>query len=135
MISVVQNRNLGPTRVLAGNFDRILDRFRSGVHQNRLLGKISRRVFREQFTHRDVGLIARNSEQRVGYLGGLVSNSGHHGIVGVTHGHHTDTAGEVNKAVAIDVFDDRVVGVCRIDGEGGRNTCGHGLDPSLVELS
>ena len=62
VIPVVQYRNLGSAGVLAGNLHRVLHSFRTGVHQHGLFGKVSGCVFREQLTHRDVGLIARNSK-------------------------------------------------------------------------
>ena len=134
VVPVVQHSNLGATRVLASNFDRVFDSLGSRVDEHGLLREVSGGVLREKLTDLDVGLVPGHSKKCVGDLGGLIGNGLDHCVVGVTHGHHPDTAGEVNEAVAINVFDDRVVGAGCVNGEGRGNSRGHSLDAALVHF-
>jgi hypothetical protein len=51
-----------------------------------------------------------------------LADSAHHRIIGVANRHHTDSTREVEELVAIDIHDDRVMGVGGIDRESGGNS-------------
>ncbi len=102
---------------LAGNLDSVLHCFRTGVDEHSFLFETSRGVLGEKLSRTNVGLVAHQAKERVGDLSDLVAHGLDNGIVGVTHRGHTNSSGEVDELVAIDIDDDRVMSAVDVDGE------------------
>ena len=133
VVTVIDDCNSGATGELAGNFDRVLDRFGTRVQQNRLLGEVSRRVLGKQFTQANVGLVASDREKGVREALCLLEGSIDYCIVSVTDGVDTDTASHVDDVVAINVDEDRAFCALDVDGESCTNTGGNCVLSALVK--
>ncbi len=117
VIGVVEDRHRSPAGVLAGDLHAVLHRLGSRVHEHRLLGVVARGVLREKLRHAHVLLVRRDGEERVDDVlklsgGGLDDRS-----LRVADRRDADPRAEVHELVAVDVDQDRAVGLGDVDGK------------------
>ena len=95
----------GPLGVGACNLHSVLDRFRPGVDEEGLFCAADGRERVELFRERDVRLVRRDSEAGVQEFVELLADGGFHARSAMASVEAADAAGEIQVAVAVDVFD------------------------------
>ena len=101
------SRTLG---VSARNLDCVLDGFRTGVQEKRLLGKLTGRDAVHGLGKRDIVLVRSNLGAGMEKAVHLPVNRRGDGGMPMSHIHAADAAGEIDQDVAVDIFDERAVG-------------------------
>src|SRR5262249_40367856 len=103
---IFKTDNGRPARVGARNLNRVLDGLSTRVHKHGLLGKIARRNFVQALSESDVSLVGKYVEAGMQEAIELPANGFHHAGGAVPCVEASDAAGEIDHAIAIDVFDD-----------------------------
>src|SRR5262249_10225813 len=106
MERIVEYDDCGPLAVGAGNLDRIFYSFGAGIDEQRLLGEFARRERVQFFGDGDITFVWRDAEAEVQVFFELRADGRvdfRRTVAGVQT---TYAAGEVEKVISIDIFDD-----------------------------
>ena len=118
----------------AGDLDRVLDRLGAGAEEDGLLRAVDRRDLAKALGESQVGLVVHDLERGVGRAVELLPHRLHDARVGVSHVHHSDSAREVDVALAADVPDLRSLGAVHGHRMGAGDTPGDVLGAKVGQL-
>ena len=118
----------------ASDLHGILDRFRSGIQNQRLLRELARSQLIEPLGELDISLVWRHTETRMQVAIDLLANCCEYRLSPMPSIHAADTACQINEGVPIDIFQQRAF---RTRGEyrrGMEDASRHGLYTPLHQL-
>ena len=110
----------------AREVDRVLDRLRARVGEQRLLGEITGGALVEQFAEAHVRFVGADERAEVHELCGLRGYRADDVLGAVSDGEHADAAHEIDEGVAVDVVHERTARMIDDDIGGFREPRGHG---------
>ena len=125
--SVFEGDDRGTLGIGAGDLDGVLYRFGSAVDEESFLGKLSRRDFVHALGEADVAFVGRDLDAGVEVFIELAADGLDDGLLAMTSVGAADASGEVDVAVAIDIFEPCVFGFRHVDWRAVRKAAGHGL--------
>ena len=111
----------------AGDLDCVLDGFGAAVHEQRFLRKLAGRDFVHALGEPDVTFVGRDLHAGVQEVVELSVHGGDYRLLAMADIEAADAAGEIDVAVAVDVFEPGVFGFRYIHRRAVRKTAGHGL--------
>jgi hypothetical protein len=110
----------------AGDLDGVFDGFGAGVEKDGFLWKISGSEGVQLFRDGDVALVRSDGEAEMQVFLELRLNRSDYAGRAVANVEAADAAGEIEIAIAVDVFDGGAVGARGEDGRGVRRTARNG---------
>src|SRR4029077_19235665 len=110
MESVPETDHGGTLGVGAVDFDGVLDGLRAGIHEDVFFREVAGSEGVEFFRDSDVALVGSDGEAEMQMFFELFADSGEHAGRAVANIEAADAAGEIEIAIAVDVFDGGAVG-------------------------
>ena len=129
MEAVLETDHRLPAGEVPGHLDRVLHRLGAAIKEERPFLVVPRRDPIESFRQLDVGLVGGYREADVGKPVELLPHRLDHSGMAVAGVDHTDSAPEVDQAVAIGIGEHRSVRVDHGDRGHRRHAPGHRLGP------
>ena len=115
VISALEADDGRAARELARQLDGILHALRAAVGQQRLFLEVSRRNLVQQLGQGEHGLIGRNQRAGMNAALRLPLDRFHHRRGRMAHSQHSNSAGQVDQRVAVNVVDQRALGAIHHD--------------------
>ncbi len=123
----------GTLAVRARDLHCILDGFGAAVHEKCFLGEFSWSDFVQALGEPDVAFVGRHLHTGVHEAIELLANGADDGFTAMTDVEAPNAAGEVDVAVAVDIFEPCPLGFRDVNGRAMRQAAGHGLSPARRE--
>ena len=130
---VFEGDDAGALGVGARNLDRVLDRLGAAVDEDGFLRELARSDFVHALGKPDVALVGRDLHAGVQEAIELVFHRFDDRFLAMPDVEAADASGEVEVAVAVDVFEPGVFRLGDIDGRAVRKAAGHGFRAALGE--
>ena len=124
---VFKGDDAGTLGVGARDLHGVLDRLCATIYEDRFLRELSGSHFIHAFREADVTLVRRDLHAGVEEFVDLVFYSFDDRFLAMADVEASDAAGEIEVAIAIDVFEPRVFGLGDVDRCAVRKSAGHGL--------
>ena len=124
---VFEGDDAGTLGVGARDLDRVLDGLGAAVHEDRLLRKLAGRDFVHALGEADVALVRRDLHAGVQEAVELIFHRVDDRFLAMADVEAADAAGEIEVAVAVDVFEPGVFGLGDVDRRAVRKAAGHGF--------
>ncbi len=124
---VFEGDDRGALGVGAGDLHCIFDGLSAAVHEESFLRKLAGRDLVHALGEFDVAFVGRNLDAHVEELIELALDGFDDVLLAVAGVGAADTSGEVDVAVAVDVFEPRVFGFGYVDGRAVGKAAGHGF--------
>ena len=118
----------------SGDLDGVLDSFGAAVNKESLLREFSGRDFVHALGETDVAFIGRDLNAGMKKFIELAVDGVDHGLLAMARVSAAYASGEVNVAVAIDVFEPGVFGLGYVDGCAVRKAAGHSMSAAGGKL-
>ena len=120
-------------RIGARDFYRVLDGFGTSVKEDCLLWKLARRDLVHALREVDVAFVGRNLDAGVEEFFELSAHRIDYGLLAMAGVGAADASGEIDVAVAVDIFEPCIFGFRDIDRCAVRKAAGHGFAAALGE--
>ena len=133
MEGVFENDDAGALCIGSRDFDRIFHRFGAAVDEQRFFRELAGSDFIHALGEADVSLVGRDLNTGVEEAVELIFDSGDDFVATVTHVETANASGEIEVAVAIDVFEPGVFGFRYVDGRAVGEAAGQGLGAARGE--
>ncbi len=117
----------------ASNLDRVLDSLGAAVDKDSFLRELARRNFVHALGEANVALVGRDLHAGVQEAVELVFHGVDDRFLAMPDVEAADASGEVEVAVAVNVFEPGVFGFGDVDGRAVRKAAGHGFGAALGE--
>ncbi len=128
--AIFHRENRGTAGKGARDLHRVLHRLRTAVHKESLLGKAARRELVELFRQRNIALVAGHLEAEMEKGVQLRAQRAQHPRIAMANVGAADAAAQVDEAVAVDIFEDRALGVTDKQRGGSVDPARNGLRPA-----
>ena len=123
----------GTFGVGAGNLNSIFDGFSAAVDEQRLLGKLAGSDFIHALGQADVTFVGRDLDAGMEEFVELDADGVDYGLLAMAGVGAADASGEIDVAVAVDVFEPGVFGFGYVDGRAVGEAAGHGFGTAVGE--
>jgi len=131
--SVFEGDDAGALGVGTSDLDCILDGLCAAVHEDCFLCKFSRRDFVHALGEVDVTLVGRNLDTGVQKVVELILDGFDDSFLTMTDVKAPDATREIEIAVAVNVFEPGVFGLCNVNRRAVGKAAGHGFGAALGE--
>src|SRR5204863_6592522 len=135
MKGILEAQDRGTLGVAAGNLDRVLDCFGSGIHEEGFLRKIAGSNGVHSFRQPYIALIRHDVKAGVQESPQLLLHGVDDFWSAMSSIQASNAAREIDQAIAVDIFDHRSVSLCDEDGGRVEASLRHGGVAALHQLA